>query len=164
MKLLVFDDGPGPYTTAVLDVLARRDTKAVFALVGFCVLDRQDVARRIADEGHAIVNHTMSHARLTELPDDEVRSEIRGCENVIRDVTGTTTTVLRPPYVDCDARIAGIAAELGYTLMARSSMGDYLYQSPDDLAREAATYTDFLGLHDTHEPTVRALPAILEAA
>lgn len=164
MKLLVFDDGPAARTHLVLDELARRDVKAVFALVGDCVLERQDVARRIAADGHTIVNHTMTHARLTEISDDRVRAEIRGCENVIRDVTGVVTTVLRPPYVACDGRIAAIAAELGYSLMARSSMGDYLYQSPEELAREARSYTEFLGLHDTHEPTVRALPAILETA
>lgn len=163
MRLLVFDDGPGPYTDAVLDHLARRSTKAVFALVGDCVLGRQDVAKRIADEGHTIVNHTMSHARLTELTDKQIRVEIKGCENVIRDVTGAETKVLRPPYVACDERVVAIATELGYGVMGRSSMGDYLYESPDELAHAARSYPDFLGLHDTHEPTVLALPAILDA-
>lgn len=164
MRVLVFDDGPGPHTAAVLDELARRKVNAVFALVGDCVLDRQDIARRIAAEGHTIVNHTMRHLRLTELDDDEVRAEIRGCENVIRDVAGVVTKVLRPPYVACDRRIADIAESLGYKLMADSSMGDYLYESPDELAHAARSFSTFLGLHDTHEPTVRALPAILEAA
>lgn len=160
----MFDDGPGKHTEAVLDELGRRNVKAVFALVGDCVLDRQDVARRIAADGHTIVNHTMRHLRLTELADDEVRAEIRGCENVIRDVTGVITDVLRPPYVACDRRIADIAEHLGYRLMADSSMGDYLYESPDELAQAARGFPDFLGLHDAHEPTVLALPAILEAA
>lgn len=163
MRLLVFDDGPGPYTDAVLDHLARRATKAVFALVGDCVIARQDVARRIVAGGHTIVNHTMSHARLTELTDKQILAEIKGCENAIRDITGAVTNVLRPPYVACDERVAAIAAELGYTVMGRSSMGDYMYDSPDELAHAARSYPDFLGLHDTHEPTALALPAILDA-
>lgn len=164
MRLLVFDDGPGPHTDAVLDHLARRSVKAVFALVGDCVIARQDVARRIYAEGHTIVNHTMTHARLTELTDAEVRIEIRGCEDVIRAVTGAVTSILRPPYVACDERITAIAADLGYTVMGRSSMGDYLYESPDELAHAARDFPDFLGLHDTHEPTALALPTILDAA
>lgn len=163
MRQLVFDDGPGPYTDAVLDHLARRSIKAVFALVGDCVLARQDVAKRIVADGHTVVNHTMSHARLTELTDKRIRVEIKGCENVIRDVTGAVTNVLRPPYVACDERVVAIATELGYTVMGRSSMGDYLYESPDELARAARSFPDFLGLHDTHQPTALALPAILDA-
>lgn len=164
MRVLIFDDGPGPHTDAVLDHLARRSVKAVFALVGDCVIARQDVAKRIVAEGHTVANHTMTHARLTELTDLQVSREIKGCEHVIRDVTGHATTILRPPYVACDERIAAIAADLGYSLMASSSMGDYLFESPDDLARAARSYPDFLGLHDTHAPTALALPAILDAA
>lgn len=160
----MFDDGPGMRTHLVLDELARRNVKAMFALVGDCLLERQHVARRIIADGHEIWNHTMTHARLTELDDDEVRAEIRGCANVIFDVTGVTTTVLRPPYVACDARVAAIAEQLGYTVVADSSMGDYLYDSPDELAHAARNHTRFLGLHDTHDPTIAALPAILEAA
>lgn len=162
--VIAFDDGPGANTAVVLDVLARRGVKAVFALVGMCVLERQDIACRIVEEGHIVVNHTMSHARLIELTDPEIRTEIRGCENVIRDVTGVVTTVLRPPYVACDERVAKIAAELGYTLMADSSMGDYMYESADELALAARGFPNFLGLHDSHDPTLVALPAILEAA
>lgn len=55
-----------------------------------------------------------------------------------------------------------VAGRRGLTLLAQSSAGDYLYDNPDELAHACRSYTTFLGLHDTHEPTVRALPAILE--
>ena len=55
---LTFDDGPGDYTNALLDVLDRYDVKATFFVTG-----RGDdaVIKREFDEGHTVALHTWSH-------------------------------------------------------------------------------------------------------
>src|SRR3954467_4092990 len=56
---LTYDDGPNdPYTSNLLDVLAKHDVKATFFLIGKYVAAEPEIARRIAALGHSIGNHT----------------------------------------------------------------------------------------------------------
>jgi len=59
---LTFDDGPNSHFTGrVLDVLAQKNVKATFMVVGKNVILNPDVIRRIISEGHGISNHSFSH-------------------------------------------------------------------------------------------------------
>ena len=54
---LTFDDGPGLiYTDSVLSILAAEDVRATFFVVGAALAQHAEVARRIVDAGHEIVN------------------------------------------------------------------------------------------------------------
>ena len=55
---LTFDDGPGPYTSRVLDVLRRGGAKGTFFVVGQHVSGGTGVLRRALREGHALANHS----------------------------------------------------------------------------------------------------------
>lgn len=55
---LTFDDGPGPYTEWLLDVLARYDAKATFFVVDTGYLS---LCQRMVDEGHAVGIHSVTH-------------------------------------------------------------------------------------------------------
>jgi peptidoglycan-N-acetylglucosamine deacetylase len=62
---LSFDNGPEPdVTPGVLDLLARRDIKTTFFVIGEKIADpaRRAVAERAHAEGHWIGNHTFSHS------------------------------------------------------------------------------------------------------
>src|SRR6188472_629005 len=58
---LTFDDGPGPSTPAVLDVLRVNGVHATFFVVGQRVAAEPEMLRRIVAEGHALGDHTWSH-------------------------------------------------------------------------------------------------------
>jgi len=59
---LTYDDGPnGDTTLRLLDVLAESDTRAMFFLIGKHVRQQPEIARRVADAGHVVGNHTMTH-------------------------------------------------------------------------------------------------------
>src|SRR5438034_7693299 len=61
---LSFDNGPDPDVTGqVLDVLARRDIKATFFVLGSRLQNPKSrkLAERAAAEGHWIGNHSWSH-------------------------------------------------------------------------------------------------------
>jgi peptidoglycan/xylan/chitin deacetylase (PgdA/CDA1 family) len=71
---LTFDNGPAVGTTeGVLDVLAARDVRATFFVVG-SMLDAPGARRlveRAADEGHWIGNHSLTHSTpLGSQPDE----------------------------------------------------------------------------------------------
>jgi peptidoglycan/xylan/chitin deacetylase (PgdA/CDA1 family) len=88
---LTFDDGPGPSTAALLDVLRDAGVKATFFLLGRNVEEApwcgdparaRKVAERAAQEGHVLGNHTYSHFR----PDRwrELAADVRRGEAVLR--------------------------------------------------------------------------------
>ena len=65
---LTFDDGPSPSNTPrLLEGLSRRGVRATFFLVGSRIEGREDLVRRIRQEGHQIGNHSFGHGDLTDL-------------------------------------------------------------------------------------------------
>ena len=107
MFALTFDDGPGPDTGALLDVLAAAGAKATFFLLGrnleeapWCggdVARARALAARAAREGHVLGNHTYSHFR----PDRwrEVAADVKRGEEAVRGIAGASARVpFRLPY------------------------------------------------------------------
>jgi peptidoglycan/xylan/chitin deacetylase (PgdA/CDA1 family) len=102
---LTFDDGPlSPYTEQYLDILSQHGAKATFFCLGDSVQANPELARRIAEEGHQVCNHTMAHNQLTAVDNDVVYSEITRSAAVIEEATGVHTTHIRPPYGDFTER------------------------------------------------------------
>jgi peptidoglycan/xylan/chitin deacetylase (PgdA/CDA1 family) len=96
---LTFDDGPDSrFTPQILAILARENVHATFFMVGANVVKHPQIARRVADEGHAIGNHTFTHPDLIVAAPRRVRSEIERTEQAILRATGIRTDLFRPPY------------------------------------------------------------------
>ncbi|MCL1848784.1 MAG: polysaccharide deacetylase [Clostridiales bacterium] len=95
---LTFDDGPGPSTRAVLDILKRYDVKATFFVVGYTIPGREETLRRIVEEGHTIGIHTYSHVyreiytSLEAYLDDFARASA-----IIEEVAGIKPNIFRFP-------------------------------------------------------------------
>lgn len=61
---LTFDNGPDPATTpAVLDILAKRDLRSSFFVIGkrLAVPGARAIVERAKQEGHWVANHTWTH-------------------------------------------------------------------------------------------------------
>lgn len=59
---LTFDDGPSKNVTPqILDVLKKYRVKATFFVLGHLVDKNPEIIERMANEGHAIANHTYTH-------------------------------------------------------------------------------------------------------
>lgn len=96
---LTFDDGPNPtYTPKVLDVLKQHNVPATFFVLGSRVERHPLIAQRIVNEGHVIANHTWIHPNLTKIPSSGLISEMNQTEEIIKNVTGKRTALMRPPY------------------------------------------------------------------
>lgn len=101
---LSFDDGPGPSTPPLLDVLRDASCKATFFLLGQNLAGALDIAARMAREGHRLGNHTHSHARPGALADDALIDEIEATDALIREayrragVPAPDAIPLRLPY------------------------------------------------------------------
>ncbi len=96
---LTFDDGPWPgQTNRILDILKLEGVHATFFMLGGRVKNAPGLAKRVADEGHLIGNHTLSHSLLTKEKPTEVRRQIVSGAATIRSATGVQPVWFRPPY------------------------------------------------------------------
>jgi peptidoglycan/xylan/chitin deacetylase (PgdA/CDA1 family) len=99
---LSFDDGPGPFTPQVLDILKENGIHATFFMLGEQVRFFTPYAKRVRDEGHEIGNHTYSHDNFYTYkasdPVTKLKAQIELSRQVIHDATGVTTTLCRMPY------------------------------------------------------------------
>jgi peptidoglycan-N-acetylglucosamine deacetylase len=106
---LTFDDGPDDrFTPAVLDVLAERQVRATFFLVGNRAERHVDIVRRIAAEGHALGSHTASHPDMWELNRSAAIAEFRRGREILESITGNPAPLFRPPkgWMDLSLAIA----------------------------------------------------------
>lgn len=96
---LTFDDGPGPLTPLILDVLKEHQVQATFFILGERAKTYPEVVKRMIREGHVLGNHTWSHPDLTHLSFLEmVKEELEPTSSLIRDITARYPLLLRPPY------------------------------------------------------------------
>ncbi|WP_433415612.1 polysaccharide deacetylase family protein [Microtetraspora malaysiensis] len=162
---LTFDDGPGNYTSHVLDVLAKHYARATFFLVGEMIhKEDQPVLRRMVAEGHELGNHTWDHRDLTSLSDAALKHEVVSTERLVKEVTGVRMHALRPPYGATDRRVAGEAKRLGLgqVLWAVDTL-DWRDRVPKLVVQRstAAKPGQIVLMHDIHKTTVEALPRLL---
>lgn len=92
---LTFDDGPGPDTRRLLNILDEYDVKATFFVTdsGY-----PELLEQIVNRGHAIGIHTATHnySQIYASPESYFR-DLYKMQQVIVDATGVTTTLLRFP-------------------------------------------------------------------
>lgn len=117
MVALTYDAGSGADgAAAILDMLKKHDLKVTFFLTGKWAEKYPDLARRIADEGHEIGNHTYSHPDLTTIADAEVLQQIKEGEEAIRKATGKDPRPLfREPYGAFNEHERRLVRQAGYS-------------------------------------------------
>lgn len=92
---LTFDDGPGPYTGKLLDILKKYNVKATFFVTGSG--DSSLIAREAA-EGHTVAIHSMTHNYKKIYASEEAYfADLQAMNEVIKAQTGAYSTLLRFP-------------------------------------------------------------------
>jgi peptidoglycan/xylan/chitin deacetylase (PgdA/CDA1 family) len=169
--VLTFDDGPiPPYTAMVLDALAAECVKATFFVVGQMARAHPLLVQRAYREGHTIGTHTEHHAHLNRLPPAYAAKEILDGIASARSALGSTGSVapfFRFPYLDDSDASEAIALKHGLSIWSTDVYAaDWLLVGPERVAATAIGRLDrrrkgMLMLHDIHQRTALALPAIL---
>src|SRR5690625_7555403 len=96
---LTFDDGPhGVVTQRVLKTLREYNAKATFFMLGQNAANFPDIVKQVANEGHEIANHSISHANLNAVGGDRIRQEMVDSLNQIENAGGVKPKLFRPPY------------------------------------------------------------------
>ena len=92
---LTFDDGPSPYTDRLLQILKDNDAKSTFFLIGNKVAANPAGAKRIADAGMEVANHTWEHPNMTTIPPEDIPSQISQGQRRDQAATGQRPKLLR---------------------------------------------------------------------
>jgi peptidoglycan/xylan/chitin deacetylase (PgdA/CDA1 family) len=165
---MTFDDGPSAENTPrLLEMLKQRNIKATFFLIGQNAASNPDIVRRILADGHEVGNHSWTHPQLSKLSDDRVTAEITQTQDAIKDASGFTPTLIRPPY-------GAITPRQREWIENRFGLNIILWSvDPLDWKRPGASVITqrilsqvrpgaIILSHDIHKQTVDAMPATLD--
>jgi len=97
MVALTFDDGPRLSTEKVYASLKKYNVVATFFVIGMYVNGRQDLLKRLVQEGNEIGNHSWSHLNFREISYEEVVSQIVQTDAAIVRAVGVRPNFVRPP-------------------------------------------------------------------
>jgi peptidoglycan/xylan/chitin deacetylase (PgdA/CDA1 family) len=175
---ITFDDGPSQeFTPSVLDILREYNVPATFFLVGVHVERYPDIARRIAEEGHEIGNHTHRHITMPTASNKTLYEDVIKATRVITQTTGEYPKYIRPPRGVYDARFRRLSHVLGQRIVLWTiSTRDWRYgTSTQTIIKRAVSQAkggDIILFHDSgalirneggdRSATVRALPFVIE--
>lgn len=174
---LTFDDGPGPSTHAILDVLAAEGMVATFFVLGREAERHPAAVRRIVADGHQLASHGWDHGILIFRGPRHVLRQLRRTQSTLESIVGRevpsrhfrTPHGFRGPTTAAAARLAGYriaawttgvfdSAEPGAATIARRAI-DALRPGAVILLHDADGWRP-----DTPRPqTVAALPDICRA-
>ncbi len=91
---LTFDDGPGPYTNDILDILKKYDIKATFFVTG---IGSDSVIKREYLEGHTIGLHTYTHKWDIYSSVDSYFNDLNEIQDRVYKITGEKSKYIRFP-------------------------------------------------------------------
>jgi peptidoglycan/xylan/chitin deacetylase (PgdA/CDA1 family) len=173
---LTFDDGPHPDSTPrILEVLARKDVKAAFFLIGSQAQRWPGLVRELVEAGHAVGNHSFSHHHFGIFRVGGYwRREIAMAAEVIEDAAGVRPAWFRPPMGFKHRHVLKAARLEGHTVITYTRRAlDGVPTTPGRIVERlapAARPGDILTLHDGVDPhyphprtaTREALPAVID--
>jgi peptidoglycan/xylan/chitin deacetylase (PgdA/CDA1 family) len=160
---LTFDDGPGAYTAQLLDLLASKDVKATFFVLGKQVKLHPDLVGRAVAEGHQIGDHTWDHKVLTSLPEAGVLRQVNRTADEIEAAAGIRPDVMRPPSGLINptvANLVGMPAVL-WSIDTR----DWQHRDATrtvEAVREGVKPGSVVLMHDIYSSSIDAVPQIID--
>lgn len=110
MIAMTFDDGPGDYTSELLDILEENNAKATFFMLGENIEAKgADVIPRMVELGCELGNHSYNHPNLKDLSDEQIKEQFDKTDELIAALTGGATAALaRTPFGSQDDNITGV--------------------------------------------------------
>lgn len=166
---LTFDDGPNQETAAILDILQREKVRATFFCIGKHVEANQLLAHRMHDEGHVLGNHSYYHTHSFDwMSSKKMLAEIEECNNIIRQITGRSSLLIRPPYGITNPNLSRAVKHSGMTSIGWSLRSfDTMSKNKEELKNRIINKLkggDIVLLHDSMPITREILTDLIHEA
>lgn len=113
---LTFDAGSDRgFGEQILDLLADYRIHASFGMTGKWAEANPDLVRRMATEGHLLINHSYDHPYMDRISTSERIDQLARTETIVSDLTGATTKpYFRPPYGSYNTDVLVDVGRVGY--------------------------------------------------
>ena len=162
MVALTFDDGPGPYTADLLEMLEKNGARATFFMLGQNATIYQDTVKKMADIGCELGSHSYDHPDLTTLKADEIKNQMTRTNQAIANAAGQNATLMRPPYGSISSKVrenVGLPMILWSidTLDWKTRDAKKTIEAVMDNVQDG----DIILMHDIHKETVEAAEKLI---
>jgi hypothetical protein len=150
-------------TPALLSALGRAGIKATFFDVGQRAQNFPDYVRAQHALGHAIGNHSNTHADLVALGEPGALAELSTAQSVLTPLAGAAPALFRPPYGSTSTQVKTDAASLGMTeVIWTVDTRDWSGVSTSSIVSSALQVQagGFVLMHDGYANTISAIPKI----
>ncbi len=161
---LTFDDGPSAATTtALLDVLFKKDVLATFFMLGNMAQGNPDLVKQVEKEHHEIASHTMYHQNLVSIPPESAEADIREAKRVISSIVGHDPVYTRPPYGNHNDTVRATAG----TPIILWSVDSEDWRHKDTEAIKNTVMSEaydgaIILMHDIYPSTIEAVPVVID--
>jgi polysaccharide deacetylase family sporulation protein PdaB len=154
-------------THKLLNILKEYNVKATFFLVGDWVEKYPDDVKDIAKAGHDIGNHSNTHPHMTEMSQNNQCSEIKACNDKIKELTGKCPKLFRAPYGDYNNSVVESVRKMNmYCIQWDIDSLDWKDPSPSEMVNRIVPNLQngsIILMHNGATNTPEALPMIIEA-
>lgn len=166
---LTFDDGPDEVITPkVVDILAENKVCGNFFFIGRDIKKHEAVVKKAYDNNNFVGSHCFTHTKLTSMTSEQVKKEITDTNALLKGITGSAPSFVRPPYGDINDRVIDDFEALNLKLVLWSI--DTLDWSQRDVSNIVKNVTDNLRpgdiilMHSNGDKakTAKALPEIIQ--
>lgn len=172
---LTFDDGPSADTADVLDILAKEKVQGTFFVLGQQVEKHGKLVKRIAEEGHALGNHSYNH-NYKELYSSfsTFWSQVRKTGAAIEKIVGYEPLLVRAPggtFSNFNKQYFDLMKQAGYLVHDwnvdtgdSKRVGVPAKEIIDGVKQGVLGNQVIVLMHDGvgHKETVKALPSIIQ--
>jgi len=166
---LTFDDGPdGVITPKILDVLKEKNVKASFFFIGKSVSLFPEVVKRAYKDGNLVLNHSLTHADLSNKNAKDIQGEIKGTEDKIFSLINKRPAIIRPPYGALTQNSIDEIEKTNYKMVIWSiDTLDWSQKESSNITNNVLNNVrngDIILMHSNGDKkaTLEALPAIIE--
>ncbi|MGC4983067.1 polysaccharide deacetylase family protein [Streptomyces sp. DT193] len=167
VALTFHGQGDPAVAKAVLGEAEKAGARVTVLAVGTWLDEHPDIARRILDGGHDLGNHTLRHLDINAMTETQAATEIRGCADRLRRLTGSVGTWFRPSRSPrASPLVQRLAREAGYPHTLSYDVDSLDYTSPGATAVTRKVLAEVrpgsvVSLHFGYAGTVAALPGLL---
>lgn len=159
---LTFDDGPGPYTSRLIDILNNNKAHATFFMLGKNLPIYKDEVKKAYDNKMEIGYHSYNHKNFKRQKLETIVEEFNESNETLKSITRDTFHLIRPPYGSINEKIKE-SLDASFILW-NVDTEDWRHKNTDylkDYVLEKVKDGDIILFHDIHKSSVDAIEKIL---
>ena len=159
---ITFDDGPGPYTNDLVNILKNNKARATFFMLGNNLEKYRSTVLNVYNNGNEIGYHSYAHQNFKRQSIADIQTEFATSNEILKSITGTGFSLVRPPYGSINSEIKE-ALDVSFILW-NVDTEDWRHKDVDYLLNYTLENVGdgyIILFHDIHKTSVEAIEKIL---